>query len=178
MRDWCLRSTVIFEGTPHERASEAEVSRQRETCEIVLEAALSARTSTPDESVAGKTLTDADGALPPPEERTPRDGARARLNLLAAAAQRDDTTGLAADIAPAPLESRATEPIDANLFENEIRRLSRYGHSLARQGVYDEAIEVFDGLAAMYPDSLLGDKWQGSADHLRRVTERPSKRGM
>ncbi|NIA16356.1 MAG: hypothetical protein GWP08_20035, partial [Nitrospiraceae bacterium] len=73
VRDWCLRSTVIFEGTPHERATDAEVTLQRETCETVTTA-----------------LT---GALPPPEERVPVDGARAALNLLAAAAQRDDVTG-------------------------------------------------------------------------------------
>jgi len=153
VRDWCLRSMVLTDGMLHGLASAQEAATVRGACAQRVD------------------------ALPPPEGRAPPDGARAAVNLLQVAAERDvalDGTDGLQSVALAP---RRVEPIDMNLFEQAPRRLAHYGYSLARQGSHAEAATVFEDLAALYPDSVLGDKWQADADHLRRVLERLARAG-
>ena len=151
VRDWCLRSMVLTDGMLHGRASAEEAATVRAACAQRIQ------------------------ALPPPEGRAPPDGARAAVNLLEVAAERAVTLDASADLEAVALAPRSVEPIDMNLFEQAPRRLAHYAYALARQGSYADAATVFERLAALYPDSVLGDKWQEDADHLRRVLERVTR---
>ena len=113
-----------------------------------------------------------EAALGAPPGRAPVDGARAAVTALEVSARRDEASGTAEALGTLALQARDSEPIDMNLFEQGPRRLGHFGYALVREGEYDDAIAVFDRLAAAYPNSLLGDKWSSDAAHLRSVQDR------
>ena len=89
--------------------------------------------------------------------------------------ERGDLSQATAHLQALATDTRQTEPIDMNLFEQAPRRLAHYGYALARQGSYEEGAAVFERLAALYPDSLLADKWRDDAAHLREVINRVTR---
>jgi len=148
VRDWGLRSAVHVDGWLHAQAWSEEAAAVRNAC----------------------TLRAA--ALGSPPGRAPVEGARAAVTALEVSARRDEASGTAEALGTLALQARDSEPIDMNLFEQGPRRLGHFGYALVREGEYDDAIAVFDRLAAAYPNSLLGDKWSSDAAHLRSVQDR------
>jgi hypothetical protein len=144
VRDWCLRSMVLVDGLIGPNTTDQEAAAIREASAL------------PTEDRAA-------------DEPVPLDEARAALNQLIVAREHPEAAVLPADLKDVLMLPRQTEPVDINLFEQGPRRLAHYAYALVRRGALDEAAGVFDQLAALYPGSVLCDKWQEDATHLHEV---------
>ena len=144
VRDWCLRSMVLVDGLVGPNTTDQEAAAIREASAVPADALM------------------AQGPVP-------LDEARAALNQLIVAREHADAAISAADLKEVLMLPRQTEPVDINLFEQGPRRLAHYAYALVRQGSLDEAADLFEQIAALYPGSVLANKWNEDATHLRQV---------
>jgi len=144
VRDWRLRSMVLVDGLIGPNTTEQEAAAIREASAL------------PTEDRAA-------------DEPVPLDVARAALNQLIVAREYPGVAVSPTDLKDVLMLPRETEPVDINLFEQGPRRLAHYAYALVRRGALDEAADVFDQLAALYPGSVLSAKWNEDATHLRTV---------
>ena len=144
VRDWRLRSMVLVDGLVGPGTTDQEAAAIREASTLPIEARAA-------------------------DEPVPLDVARAALNQLIVAREHPEVAVSAADIKDVLMLPRQTEPVDINLFEQGPRRLAHYGYALVRRGALDEAATLFEQLAALYPGSVLCDKWKEDAIHLHTV---------
>ena len=153
VRDWRLRSMVLVDGLVGPGTTDQEAAAISEAS-----------------AVAADALT--------AQEPIPLDEARAALNQLIVAREHPEVSVSPADLKDILTLPRQTEPVDINLFEQGPRRLAHYAYTLVRRGSLNEAADLFQQIAALYPGSVLSTEWNKDATHLREVGQPRQAAGL
>lgn len=142
VRDWCLRATATTNSLSNGALGTERANAIRQVHSRV------ARQSNPDIATT-----------------------RAQFILLANSIEAHDPD-LAQELLPALEASRKTRgALDVNFYERVPRKLGLYGYELVRHGRIEEAVGIFEYLAALYPNSMLGQEWADAAGFLRKTAD-------